>query len=73
MKKSEAMTDRHSGERPNKAMVAPDARPGYFGKCFEAAKIDEKYLINIHVRFLGKVYDRRTRIPFQDQLLGRRR
>jgi hypothetical protein len=44
VKKLDAMTERKSGERPNNAMLIPEAIPRWFGKFFDAAKIEEKYL-----------------------------
>jgi len=37
------MTDRKRGERPNSAMLIPEAIPRWFGKFFDAAKREEKY------------------------------
>jgi len=39
----EAMTERKRGERPNNAMLVPEAIPRWFGKFFDAAKSEEKY------------------------------
>lgn len=43
-KKFEAIRDRNNGERPNKAIVTPDAIPMCLGKFFDAQKRNEKYL-----------------------------
>jgi len=43
VKKLDAMVERKRGERPNSAMLVPEAIPRWFGKFFEAAKSEEKY------------------------------
>jgi hypothetical protein len=43
VKKLDAMIESNRGERPNSAMLVPEAMPRWFGKFFDAAKSEEKY------------------------------
>ena len=44
VKNLDAMTEKNSGDKPNRAMLVPDARPMWFVNVFEAANKEEKYL-----------------------------
>jgi hypothetical protein len=43
----DARTERKSGDKPKSAMLAPDAAPRCRGKAREAAKSEEKYLLDV--------------------------
>jgi hypothetical protein len=44
VKNLDAITEKNSGDRPNRAMLVPVARPMWFVNVFEAANREEKYL-----------------------------